>query len=141
MKPAALPRLAMIAPGARAERTLYPGLKSYFFLAFLAFFAFFAFFAFLAIASSQCLWMETPHEACSAEGQPRNILNMIPTDSGRAAPRCHACVIALSTDVMLFGHIFPWRDALQADFRSADVDRASSGLTMLQGNRPSRADH
>jgi hypothetical protein len=42
---------------------------------------------------------------------------------------------------MLFWHIFPWRDALQADLRSADVDRASSGLKMLEGDPTCRADH
>jgi hypothetical protein len=44
-------------------------------LAFLAFFAFFAFFAFLAIVSSQGYnGLNATREACSAEGQPRNIL-------------------------------------------------------------------
>ncbi len=52
-----------------------PGLESYFFFDFLAFFAFFAFFAFLAIVSSQGLMDgNATREACSAEGQPRNIL-------------------------------------------------------------------
>src|ERR1700743_3307643 len=46
--------------------------------------------------------METRHEACSAEGQPRNILTSIRTDSQAAAPRCHVAVIALSTDVAHF---------------------------------------
>src|ERR1700737_3371040 len=64
-----------------------PGLEGYFFFDFLAFFAFFAFFAFLAIASSFGLWMETRHEACSAEGQPRNILKRNPN---RFAARCPA---------------------------------------------------
>jgi hypothetical protein len=41
----------------------------------LAFFAFFAFFAFLAIVSSQGYnGLNATREACSAEGQPRNIL-------------------------------------------------------------------
>src|SRR5258708_29947280 len=54
---------------------LHPGLESYFFFDFLAFFAFFAFFAFLAIVSSQGLMDgNATREACSAEGQPRNIL-------------------------------------------------------------------
>jgi hypothetical protein len=63
---------ALVSPGgAKAP----PGLESYFFLAFLAFFAFFAFFAFLAIVSSQGLMDgNATREACSAEGQPRNIL-------------------------------------------------------------------
>jgi hypothetical protein len=62
---------------ARAELGSTRALKSYFFLAFLAFFAFFAFFAFLAIVSSQGLMDgNATREACSAEGQPRNILEM-----------------------------------------------------------------
>jgi hypothetical protein len=46
--------------------------------------------------------METRHEACSAEGQPRNILTTIRTDSQAAAPCCHVAVIALSTAVAHF---------------------------------------
>jgi hypothetical protein len=55
----------------------------------LAFFAFFfaAFFAFLAIISSQGLNGETRHEGCSAEGQPRNILD---DKLNRFAPLCPA---------------------------------------------------
>jgi hypothetical protein len=93
--------------GARAESKTPPGLESYFFFDFLAFFAFFAFFAFLAIVSSQGLMDgNATREACSAEGQPRNILEPNPTDSQAAAPRCHVAVIALSTDVMRFFAIF-----------------------------------
>src|ERR1700688_2281369 len=71
-RPAALQKPTAGVPGrSRAP----PGLESYFFFDFLAFFAFFAFFAFLAIVSSQGLMDgNATREACSAEGQPRNIL-------------------------------------------------------------------
>ena len=76
-----------------------PGLEGYFlaFLVFLAFFAFFAFFAFLAIVNPlRVQWMETRHEGCSAEGQPRNILECNPSRFAGRCPalsrRCH-CVI------------------------------------------------
>jgi hypothetical protein len=67
------PQIVPVRPGracsTRALKLLY------FFLAFLAFFAFFAFFAFLAIVSSQGYnGLNATREACSAEGQPRNIL-------------------------------------------------------------------
>jgi hypothetical protein len=61
----------------------------------------------------------------------------IPTDSRRAAPRCHAPVIALSTVVMHFGARFrrkPIRSAAQIPRRSEPSQRpaGSSGLTKLQ---------
>jgi hypothetical protein len=63
-----------------------PGPLSYFFFDFLAFFAFFAFFAFLAIVSSQGFnGLNATREACSAEGQPRNILER---EFTRFAARC-----------------------------------------------------
>jgi hypothetical protein len=67
-----------------------PGLEGYFlaFFAFFAFFTFFAFFAFLAIVNPlRVQWMETRHEACSAEGHPCNILDRNPN---RFAARCPA---------------------------------------------------
>jgi hypothetical protein len=67
--------LLNVSAGCPGGARLHPGFKSYFFFDFLAFFAFFAFFAFLAIVSSQGLMDgNATREACSAEGQPRNIL-------------------------------------------------------------------
>jgi hypothetical protein len=67
------------------------------FFAFFAFFTFFAFFAFLAIVNPlRVQWMETRHEACSAEGQPHNILDRNPNRFAARCPalsrQCH-CVI------------------------------------------------
>src|SRR6185437_14342457 len=78
--------------------------------------------------------METRHEACSAEGQPRNILASIRTDSQAAAPRCHAAVIALSTAVVRFftiSHRFGQQRPLLAASRVAAV-RDAAGLTRRQ---------
>src|SRR5882724_13643963 len=75
-----------------------PGLEGYFFFDFLAFFAFFAFFAFLAIASSFGLMEGNATRGMLGEGYSLATASMtIPTDSRRAAPRCHLIVMALST--------------------------------------------
>jgi hypothetical protein len=78
--------------------------------------------------------METRHEACSAEGQPRNILKSIRTDSQAAAPRCHAAVIALSTAVVAFftiSHPIRQDDVIAATSRAAPV-RDAARLTRPQ---------
>src|SRR6185437_14771278 len=87
--------------------------------------------------------METRHEACSAEGQPRNILTTIRTDSQAAAPRCHAAVIALSTAVVHFFAIshpnsarvavsrHSRRFARRADARSGRVNEEPTGRKRL----------
>jgi hypothetical protein len=87
-----------------------PGLESYFLAFFFDFdfFAFFAFFAFLAIASSfgfNGRKRDTRHARRRANLATSS--NAIPTDSRRAAPHCHAGVIALSTAVMRFGAFSP----------------------------------
>src|SRR5665213_264705 len=78
--------------------------------------------------------METRHEACRAEGQPRIILNSIRTDSQAAAPRRHSSVIALSTAVVRFfmiSHLF-WQDErIPATSRIAP-EREATGLTRPQ---------
>jgi hypothetical protein len=91
------PTLASSRVPGRSEAP--PGLEGYFlaFFAFFAFFTFLAFFAFLAIASSfRFNGWKRDAEACSAEGQPRNILECNPNRfAGRClAPsrQCH-CVI------------------------------------------------
>src|SRR5690349_16713754 len=50
--------------------------------------------------------METRHEACSAEGQPRNILEHNPNRFAARCPHRHATVIPLSTVVMRFCLLF-----------------------------------
>jgi hypothetical protein len=77
-------------PDARAELKTPPGPEDYFFFLAFDFFAFFAFFAFLAIVSSQEFHgLKRDYEACSAEGQPHNILD------GKLN-RFAACCLALS---------------------------------------------
>src|SRR3979490_198383 len=51
--------------------------------------------------------METRHEACSGRASLATASVLIRTDSGRAASRCHASVIALSTVVMRLDGFFP----------------------------------
>jgi hypothetical protein len=78
--------------------------------------------------------METRHEACSAEGQPRNILTSIRTDSQAAAPCCHAAVIALSTAVAHFftiSHRIRQELPLLAASRGAPMHEVA-GLTRSQ---------
>jgi hypothetical protein len=86
---------------------LHPGKEHagyFFFAAFLAFFfvAFFAFFAFLAIVSSQGLMVErdTRDARRRASLATSSVTNS--ADSRAPAPRCHICVIALSTAQMRF---------------------------------------
>ena len=75
-------------PDARAELKTPPGPEDYFFFLAFDFFAFFAFFAFLAIVSSQEFHgLKRDYEACSAEGQPYNILD---GKLSRFAARCLA---------------------------------------------------
>jgi hypothetical protein len=81
--------------------------------------------------------METPHEACSGRASLATASIVIPTDSQRAAPHCHAAVIALSTVVMRFREIFG-RITHSASKKSA-IDRCAgsvaTGLTMRQRQR------
>src|SRR6516162_2892282 len=94
---------------------LHPGKEpeaSYFFLAFLAFFAFFAFFAFLAIVSSQGLMVERDTRHARRRASLATSSEPNSTDSRRAAPRCHATVIVLSTAVTLLRVIFARESAL-----------------------------
>src|ERR1700733_14998735 len=82
--------------------------------------------------------METRHEACSAEGQPRNILTSIGTDSGRASPWCHVAVTAFSTAVVGFftiSHPIRQDDVIPATSRAAPV-RAGARLTRPQRDVP-----
>jgi hypothetical protein len=83
-------------------------LRYFFFAAFLAFFfvAFFAFFAFLAIVSSQGFMVkrDTRDARRRASLATSSVTNS--ADSQVYAPRCHICVITLSTAQMHFRVIF-----------------------------------
>src|ERR1700687_4827815 len=99
-----------IMPGCPGEARLHPGFEGYFldFFFDFDFFAFFAFFAFLAIVSSQGFngWKrDTRHARRRASLATSS--KVIPTDSRRAAPRCHVGVIALSTADMRFETFSP----------------------------------
>src|SRR5258708_35282679 len=83
--------------------------------------------------------METRHEACSAEGQPRNILTSIRTDSQAAAPRCHVAVIALSTDV---AHFYAISHRISPARRLEVASRGATGAGRDRVNgTPMRAPH
>ncbi|HEX9211938.1 MAG TPA: hypothetical protein VF901_15630, partial [Bradyrhizobium sp.] len=74
------------------------------FFAFLAFFAFafFAFFAFLAIVSSQGLMVERDTRDARRRASLATSSTTNSADSRAPAPRCHICVITLSTAQMHF---------------------------------------
>jgi hypothetical protein len=99
-----------------------PGPEGYFldFFFDFDFFAFFAFFAFLAIVSSQGFngWKrDTRHARRRASLATSS--KVIPTDSRRAAPRCHVGVIALSTADMRFDAFFAARRASEPEIPRA----------------------
>ncbi len=79
--------------------------------------------------------METRHEACSAEGQPRNILTSIRTDSQAAAPRCHVAVIALSTAVVGF---FAISQPFRQDALASTTSRVAALGDVARLTRPQR---
>ena len=115
-----------------------PGPEGYFldFFFDFDFFAFFAFFAFLAIVSSQGFngWKrDTRHARRRASLATSS--KVIPTDSRRAAPRCHVGVIALSTADMRFDAFFAARRASSRKFlarrgRSRRLGRVNDAPTL-----------
>src|SRR3979411_1358053 len=58
--------------------------------------------------------VETRHEACTGRASLATASILIRTDSGRAASRCHAAVIALSTVVMGIEAVFRCSSHLMA---------------------------
>jgi hypothetical protein len=115
-------------PDARAELKAPPELENYFFFLAFDFFAFFAFFAFLAIVSSQefhGLKRDLRHARRRASLAISSNVNS--TDSRRAASRCHASVIALSTVVMHFDAFF------------REMSRAMAGVRANEASWPRQA--
>ena len=90
-RPAALDKISCLNP-VPGRSAAPPGLESYFLkLLLLGFLRLLRLFRLLRFLSHSILsrfkWMETRHEACSAEGQPHNILEHNPS---RFAARCPA---------------------------------------------------
>src|SRR5216683_3243126 len=79
--------------------------------------------------------METRHEACSGRASLATASLIIRTDSRRAASRCHAGVIALSTAVMHFEALFP-----KFSTRRVQAKREDPGMRArwIAGSSPAR---